>query len=104
MKSSEELFGDHRHTSSQINRCLRFLMRSGVMLSTAFVGCLYLLTMDGAVALSKIPTLPAHATVSSVSTLPHDIYYYYRGRHYPYRYHGAYYGHRYYRYGHWYYY
>ena len=93
-------FGNQKHASSKRDICLRLFKRSGAVLSAAFVGCLYLLTLQSAVALPKIPNLPVHAVVS---TLPHEIYYY-RGRYYPYRYRGAYYGHRYYRYGHWHYY
>jgi hypothetical protein len=103
MNVSGDLFSDHGHALSRRKLCLRMMMRFGVLLSMAFVGCLYLSTMRGAVALPRIPIVAPHAMVLSVSTLPHEVYYY-RGRYYPYRYRGAYYGHRYYRYGRWHYY
>ena len=102
MNVSVDLFGNQRRAFSNRELCSRLFKRSGAMLSVAFFGCLSLSTMQSAVAFPKIPNLPIHAVVS-VSTLPHEIYYY-RNRYYPYRYHGAYYGHRYYRYGHWHYY
>ena len=103
MSVSVNAFGNQLRALSKRELCLRPLKRSSVMLSAAFVSFLSLLPLQSAVALPKTPNLPIPKVVSSVSTLPHEIYYY-RHRYYPYRYHGAYYGHRYYRYGRWYYY
>lgn len=103
MKSFVDSFDAHHDASSRTKLRLHLLMRSCALLSILFLGCFYLSIIREAAAFPKVPALPAPATVSCTSTLPHEIYYN-RGRYYPYRYRGAYYGHRYYRYGHWHYY
>lgn len=103
MKSKVESFGGHQQDKSRTATIQGHVAQGGLVFSICLAGCLSLSVMHGAVALPKSPNLPAHAVVSSVSSLPHEIYYY-RGRYYPYRYRGAYYGHRYYRYGRWHYY
>ena len=80
----------------------RSLRRSSLLLTIALAALLHAATAQAASA-APILTPLAQQMLSPCRTLTETAYYY-RGRHYPYRYHGMYFSHRYYRYGRWHYY
>ena len=77
-------------------------MRSVLFGALGFAAILGACTVHEAKAAPAVAVAPFTTHGSNGS--PIEPIYYYRGRHYPYRYGGRYYHHRYYRHGHWHYY
>jgi len=68
--------------------------------SLAIAGFFYIPAPAVAAQAISMPPVASSATHQATA----EVYYYYRGRRYPYRYHGMYFNHRYYRGNRWHYY
>ena len=79
---------------------MKVFKRLSGLSSIAFAGFLYVSAAQVAVA-AQAPRPVAQAMEWSSHSSITQVYYYYHGRRYPYRYHGAYFNHRRYSHGRW---